>query len=96
VRLAAYGYDNAHTVARKFAALYTLCEERLPQQCRYDFGMRNVAAVLRALYVAKKEDARAPLVSARRACMPHVSTDHVHVPACSHECPQLGRRVGRC
>lgn len=60
VRLAASGFQNSEALARKLVALYELSEHQLSRQRHYDFGLRNVLAVLRACGPARRSFADQP------------------------------------
>ncbi|CCI47848.1 unnamed protein product [Albugo candida] len=56
VKLCSVGYTEYQDLAKKFYILYNTCKEQLSAQKHYDWGLRNILAVLRSAGKIKRDN----------------------------------------
>ncbi|KAJ0399007.1 hypothetical protein P43SY_008327 [Pythium insidiosum] len=56
VKLCSVGYSEYQELAKKFYILYNTCKEQLSAQKHYDWGLRNILAVLRSAGKIKRDN----------------------------------------
>uniref|UniRef100_A0A5F8GSV7 Dynein axonemal heavy chain 11 n=1 Tax=Monodelphis domestica TaxID=13616 RepID=A0A5F8GSV7_MONDO len=84
IMLVAEGFVDARLLARKFIALYTLCQELLSKQDHYDWGLRAVKSVLVVAGSLKRGDKNRPedqvlMRALRDFNLPKIVTDDIPV-----------------